>query len=90
MAVLICKYCCAVNTDPGGDPKQDRCGYCGQPFQLERVLTAQEKALAGAAAGAGIGALVGGGLPGALLGGLLGLLAPSLFEQARREASLKK
>ena len=91
MSVLICKFCCAVNTDPGGDPRQYRCGYCGRPNQLQRVLTPQEKAFAGAAAGAGIGALAGGGLPGALIGGIIGLLVPSIFDQAQaRQRSLKK
>lgn len=69
---LVCRNCGTINTDPGGDPKQYRCGHCGQP-RLERILTKQQRALAGAAAGAGIGA-VAGGLPGALIGVLVGLI----------------
>ena len=84
VSALICGYCGTINTDPGGDPKQYRCGHCGQP-QLQRVFTPQEKALAGAAAGAGIGALIGGGLPGAVIGGLIGLIVPSLLDPANRE-----
>ena len=84
MSALICGYCGTINTDPGGDPKQYRCGNCGQP-RLQRIFTPQEKALAGAAAGAGIGALIGGGLPGAVIGGFIGLLVPSLFDAANRE-----
>jgi hypothetical protein len=52
---------------------------------LQRILTPQEKALAGIAAGAGIGAIIGGGLPGAILGGFIGLLVPSLFDAANRQ-----
>lgn len=84
MATLICRNCGTINTDPGGDPRQYRCGYCGMPGQLQRVLTPQEKAFAGAAAGAGIGAIIGGGLPGAVIGGIIGLLAPAIFEQAAK------
>ncbi len=82
VSALICGYCGTFNTDPGGDPKQLRCGSCGLP-QLQRIFTPQEKALAGAAAGAGIGALAGG-LPGAIIGGLIGLIVPSLLDPAKR------
>lgn len=84
MASLICGNCGTINTDPGGDPQQYVCGYCGVPGQLQRVFTPQEKAFAAAAAGAGIGAILGGGLPGAVLGGLIGLLAPSILDQATK------
>ena len=83
VSALICGYCGTINTDPGGDPKRYRCGYCGQP-KLQRIFTPQEKAFAGAAAGAGIGALIGG-LPGAALGGLIGLIVPALLDPANRE-----
>jgi hypothetical protein len=86
VSALICGYCGSINTDPGGDPRQLRCGHCGQ-LQLQRIFTPQEKALAGAAAGAGIGALIGGGVPGALIGGLIGLIVPSLFDPAKRARS---
>jgi hypothetical protein len=69
---LICRNCGTINTDPGGDPRIYRCGYCGLP-QLQRILTKQQKALAGAATGAGIGALTFG-LPGAVIGGIIGLV----------------
>lgn len=72
IVALICRNCGTINTDPGGDPSQYRCGFCGQP-QLQRILTQEQKALAGAAAGAAIGALAGGP-PGALVGGIIGLL----------------
>jgi len=68
---LICRNCGTINTDPGADPRQYRCGHCGLP-QLERILTPQQKAFAGAAAGAALGALAGGP-PGALIGGLIGI-----------------
>jgi hypothetical protein len=83
VSALICGYCGTINTDPGGDPKQYRCGHCGMP-QLQRIFTPQEKALAGAAAGAGIGALAGG-VPGAIIGGFIGLIFPALLETANRE-----
>lgn len=69
---LICRNCGTINTDPGGDPRQLRCGNCGAP-QLQRILTPQQKAFAGVAAGAAIGGLAGGP-PGALIGGLIGLI----------------
>jgi len=69
---LICRNCGTINTDPGGNPRQYRCGVCGQQ-QLQRILTPQQKAFAGAAAGAAIGGLVGGP-PGALVGGLIGIV----------------
>jgi hypothetical protein len=69
---LICRNCGTINTDPGGDPRQYRCGHCGMP-QLQRFLTPQQKAFAGAAAGAAFGGLVGGP-PGALLGGIIGII----------------
>jgi hypothetical protein len=69
---LICRNCGTINTDPGGDPRTYRCGYCGLP-QLQRILTQQQKAFAGAATGAGIGALTFG-LPGAVVGGIIGLV----------------
>ena len=69
---LICRNCGTINTDPGGDPRSYRCGRCGMP-QLQRILTPQQKAFAGAAAGAAIGGLAGGP-PGALLGGIIGII----------------
>jgi hypothetical protein len=67
---LVCRNCGSINTDPGGDPRLLRCGVCGMP-QLQRILTPQQKAFAGAAAGAAIGAVFAGP-PGALIGALIG------------------
>jgi hypothetical protein len=69
---LICRNCGTINTDPGGNPKLLRCGVCGQQT-LQRILTSQQKAFAGAVAGAALGGLTFGP-PGALVGGLLGLV----------------
>ena len=71
---LVCRNCGSINTDPGGDPRSYRCGVCGFPT-LQRILTPQQKAFAGAAAGAALGALLGGGAPGALVGALIGIVA---------------
>jgi hypothetical protein len=70
---LICRNCGSINADPGGDPRLYRCGTCGMQM-LQRILTVQQKAFAGAAAGAAIGALLGFGAPGALVGALIGLV----------------
>ena len=70
---LICRNCGSINSDPGGDPRFYRCGICGMQT-LQRILTNQQKAFAGAAAGAAIGALLGFGAPGALVGALVGLV----------------
>ena len=68
---LVCRNCGSINTDPGGDPRLLRCGVCGMP-QLQRILTPQQKAFAGAAAGAAVGAVLGFGPGGALIGALIG------------------
>lgn len=71
--VLICRYCGTINQDPGGDPRQYRCGNCSQQ-QLERVATKPDKILVAGIAGATIGGLAGGPV-GALAGAIIGLLA---------------
>ena len=68
---LICRNCGTINTDPGGNPRQYRCGVCGQ-YQLQRIMTPQQKIFAGAVAGAALGGMTFGP-PGALIGGLLGI-----------------
>jgi uncharacterized paraquat-inducible protein A len=70
--VLVCRNCGAVNKDPGGDPREYRCGVCGQP-SLERAATKSDKVLATAITGAVIAGLEFGPI-GALIGGLAGLL----------------
>jgi DNA-directed RNA polymerase subunit RPC12/RpoP len=70
---LICQNCGTINTDPGGDPRQYRCGHCGLP-QLQRFLTPDQKRVAAGVAGAAILGLATGGPAGALVGGLIGLV----------------
>lgn len=70
---LQCRNCGTINTDPGGDPRQYRCGYCGVP-QLQRVLTPEQRRLAAGIAGAALLGAASGNPVGALIGGILGLI----------------
>ncbi len=70
--MLKCRKCGAANVDPGGDPRQYRCGVCGQA-QLERAPTKPQKVFAAGVAGATLGGLSFGPV-GALVGGILALL----------------
>ena len=70
--VLICRNCGTLNSDPGGDPRQYRCGRCGAQ-NLQRIATKQEKTFAAGVTGATVGGLAFGPI-GALVGGLLGLV----------------
>jgi hypothetical protein len=69
---LVCRNCGSINSDPGGDPRLYRCGVCGMPT-LQRILSKEQKAFAGAAVGATIGGL-SAGPPGALIGAIVGLV----------------
>jgi predicted RNA-binding Zn-ribbon protein involved in translation (DUF1610 family) len=73
--MMICSNCRSILSDPGGDPTEYFCPFCGLRA-IQRIPAGEDRshdAALGFVAGATVGGVVGGPV-GAAIGAFLGIL----------------